>query len=120
MIELVLENLVPQKPDKPHDIVGKIYFKNERFAFPSVDWIDFASPIIYWWCQRYQEMIRLGLDNCEFLFMDGNYAVEVKNHHTTVDLWFKTNETVTYKMEAVSKSVIDDLLKNAFLKIEAL
>lgn len=59
------------------DRFGDIHIKLNDYSFPSKDWNDFGSDIIYWWMEAFLKLLNKEEEIVQCAFMDGNYRFDV-------------------------------------------
>ena len=118
MIQIVMNNLVPKGAQKPFDIFGDIHFEIDGYCFPSEDWDDFVSPILYWWQARLSEMIENEKDTCELLFMDGNCSVIVHDQGETVDMDFIMRDRIERTITGINKAELCSVVNEALESLD--
>lgn len=99
------------------DRFGDICIKLSNYYFPSKQWNDFGSDIVYWWMQSFLKLLDETDKEVKCSFMDGNYRFDVSVLNLELwrikciresagndEIWHETNVDVRQAVTSVIKT----------------
>jgi hypothetical protein len=98
---------------------GEIFVQaDEDYYFPSKNWTDFGSTIIFWWAEAVAKLLSEKESRVKCDFMDGSYRFDIEKTNST-DIWHvyfiketsDEKEVIEQEFDIKAKQFADEILK---------